>query len=222
MESSKSLKGSKPPSALKTIYLILYNLASAIAWLTVLGRTASNAGINGTAFVAPGVAEWTKWTQTMAGMEVLHAALGVVRAPLVTTLMQVSSRYLLVWGVVHFFPSVASTPGYTSMLLAWSITEVIRYSYFALTLSGVQPTALTWLRYNTFFILYPIGIASECWLVYQAIEPASVKFGDWYSYSLIFILGVYVPGSYIMYTHMMAQRKKVMRTLKAQNDQVSK
>ncbi|CAC9888407.1 unnamed protein product [Aureobasidium pullulans] len=68
------------------------------------------------------------------------------------------------------------------MLIAWSITEVIRYSYFAINLStGSVPNAWLWLRYNTFFILYPLGISS----------------------------------SYILFTHMMAQRRKIMRGTRA-------
>lgn len=83
-------------------------------------------------------------------------------------------------------------------------------------------------RYNTFYVLYPLGICSETWLIYQAIQPA----GAWrvqYEYMLKLILFIYIPGtssrplstyldeahpavgSYILYTHMMAQRRKMMR-----------
>lgn len=74
--------------------------------------------------------------------------IGVVRAPLFTTLMQVASRFLLVWGIVNTFPNrTARSPAYSTMLLAWSATETIRYSYFALNLAtGEVPRALTWLR----------------------------------------------------------------------------
>ncbi|KAH8801641.1 protein-tyrosine phosphatase-like protein [Xylogone sp. PMI_703] len=107
--------------------------------------------------------------------------------------MQVSSRILLVWGVVNNFPSLAQSPIYSSMLVAWSITEVIRYSYFVLTLSGYSPAISTWLRYNTFFVLYPMGISSECWMIYLAIEPAR-KLRQEYAWFLQAILGIYVPG----------------------------
>ncbi len=30
-------------------------------------------------------------------------------------------------------------------------------------------------RYNTFYVLYPVGIASEMYLIYHAIEPAGHK-----------------------------------------------
>jgi hypothetical protein len=110
--------------------------------------------------------------------------------------MQVASRYLLVWLIVEPFPhtTALSSPAYSSMLIAWSVTEVIRYSYFALTLStGGVPDWMLWLRYNTFFVLYPLGISSECWLIWKARTPArGVHHGlEW---ALMAILVVYVPG----------------------------
>lgn len=147
--------------------------------------------------------------------------------------MQVASRILLIWGIVHPFPNtVAFSPVYSSMLIAWSVTEVIRYSYFAINLStGSVPALWLWLRYNTFFVLYPLGISSECWLVWLAATgPAKQYTGV--REGLFAILLIYVPGklltyscafwakglieslsagSYILFTHMMAQRRKVMR-----------
>ena len=110
--------------------------------------------------------------------------------------MQVASRFLLVWGIVYFFPVVAqSSLAYSTMLIAWSTTEVIRYSYFAVNLAyGSLPKFLVWLRYNTFFVLYPLGISSECWLVWLSTQPARVKYGDVAGWGLSGVLAVYVPG----------------------------
>lgn len=120
---------------------------------------------------------------------------GIVRAPLFTTLMQVASRILLIWGIVYPFPNtVAFSPIYSSMLIAWSVTEVIRYSYFAINLSaGSVPAIWMWLRYNTFFVLYPLGISSECWLVWLAATgPAKQYTGV--REALFAILLIYIPG----------------------------
>lgn len=201
-------------SPLKTGYLILYNFASAVAWSVVLGRTIGLLYLRGPSVVYAGVGEWTKWTQTAAAMEIVHSLLGVVRAPISTTIMQVSSRLLLVWPVVNAWPFLALSPFYSSMLIAWSVTEVIRYSYFALSLAGFLPDALTWIRYTTFYVLYPLGITSECMLIYGATIPASQRSGT-EANILYGILAIYVPGSYILFTHMMKQRRKVMRSLKA-------
>lgn len=62
--------------------------------------------------------------------------------------MQVASRFVLVWGIVDNFPNTtASSPVYSSMLFAWSATEVIRYSYFTINLYFKDvPDFLLWLR----------------------------------------------------------------------------
>ncbi|TDZ23826.1 putative very-long-chain (3R)-3-hydroxyacyl-CoA dehydratase [Colletotrichum sidae] len=214
-------KPQRRSSPVKNAYLILYNFVSAVAWSVVLGRTIGLYTLRGSRFVHLGVGDWTRWTQTMAAMEILHALLGVVRAPVFTTVMQVLSRFVLVWGVVYPFPYLANSTWYSSMLLAWSVTEVIRYSYFALTLSGFQPKFLTWLRYNTFFVLYPIGISSECALIWYSAGPAK-QFGELVPYIPYGILAIYVPGSYILYTYMMKQRRKVMRNIRAEEAARSK
>lgn len=117
-----------------------------------------------------------------------------MRAPVFTTAMQVTSRILLVWFIVQPFPFLAKSAAYSSMLYAWSVTEVIRYSYFTLSLSGLLPGFLSWLRYNTFYVLYPLGISSECWLIYKAIGPAKESRQE-YAWLLQLILFVYIPGA---------------------------
>jgi len=210
--SAKRKPGPKPlqSSSPKIQYLILYNFISALLWLVIFGRVLLLVPLVGFGRVYNGVGRFAKWTQTIAILEVVHAATGLVRAPVRTTVMQVASRFLLVWGVVDNFPSLAKSTAYSTMLIAWSVTEVIRYSFFVLTLSGYSPGFIGWLRYNTFFVLYPLGISSECVLVYKAIEPAR-KRGQEYAWALQLVLLVYIPGSYILFTHMMAQRRKVMR-----------
>ncbi|KAL7791036.1 hypothetical protein V8C37DRAFT_410622 [Trichoderma ceciliae] len=227
MAPSENSASRKPPSsAIRNGYLVLYNAASAMAWGLVLQSTVAALVRSGpqTVFLATG--EFTKWTQTAAALEILHSLLGVVRSPLFTTLMQVASRFLLVWGILFLYPYLAiQSPTYSSMLIAWSVTEVIRYSYFALSLSGLTPRALTWLRYHTFFVLYPIGILSECSLVYlAAVGPAATATEyplTLMPYVLYGILVIYVPGAYVLYTYMMAQRRKVLRSLKTKDEKAT-
>lgn len=54
-----------------------------------------------------GLGEATKWVQTLAVMEVVHAALGWVRSPVGTVASQVASRLWAVWGVVEMVPKVS-------------------------------------------------------------------------------------------------------------------
>ncbi|PVH97531.1 PTPLA-domain-containing protein [Periconia macrospinosa] len=213
------------PAYLKNQYLISYNAISAALWFGVLGRVLMFGHYYGleSGDVYEESERYTRLTQSLAVMEIVHSAIGVVRAPLFTTLTQVASRLLLVWGIGYNFPQTTKySPAYSTMLIAWSVTELIRYSYFVFLLgkSGV-PKLWTWLRYNTFFVLYPLGVASECWLVYSAIPPAS-KLDERYGYALWAILATYIPGFYMLFTHMLKQRSKVLkaaRTEKAKKGQ---
>jgi very-long-chain (3R)-3-hydroxyacyl-CoA dehydratase len=241
-DSQRPAARAPPKKSLRTQYLTLYNLASAALWLRVFWRVVLTVAVGGGwEKVFAGTDETVRLTQSVAVLEVVHAALGefnasmssqrvvssitskltilspgIVRAPLLTTLMQVASRFLLVWGIAFNFPSTtAASPAYTTMLLAWSATEIIRYGYFAYNLHfGGVPGWLTWLRYNTFFVLYPLGISSECWLVYSATGPAREQWGQMWEWALYAVLAIYVPGAYVLYTHMMGQRRKVLRGLR--------
>lgn len=58
-------------------YLVFYNLISAVLWLAILGRTALLVPLVGFENVHGGVGEFTKWTQTLALLEIVHSALGM-------------------------------------------------------------------------------------------------------------------------------------------------
>ncbi|KAL8763219.1 MAG: hypothetical protein Q9184_000937 [Pyrenodesmia sp. 2 TL-2023] len=189
-------------------YLTAYNSVCALLWFSVFGRVVLLIPITGHESIYEAAGDITKWTQTVAVLEILHSAFGLVRSPLPMTALQVSSRLFLVWAIVDHFPAATSTsPFYSSMLVAWSATEVVRYSYFVLNLRGSVSGFMTWLRYNMFYVLYPMGITSECVLVWKASEAA----GEPWRWVGWIVLGLYVPGSYVLYTYMIAQRRKVMK-----------
>ncbi|TFK44631.1 tyrosine phosphatase-like protein [Crucibulum laeve] len=161
----------------------------------------------------------TAFVQSFAILEVVHVLLGWVRSPIQTTAMQVASRLFLVWGIVEQFPDVRTNPLYASMVLAWSATEVIRYSFYACNLLGYSPSLLLYLRYTTFYALYPLGASSEAFLIYATL-PASSPFPGWQSwlhgmwkptdYVRAGLFAIWWPGLYVMYTYMIAQRRKVL------------
>jgi very-long-chain (3R)-3-hydroxyacyl-CoA dehydratase len=72
-----------------------------------------------------------------------------------------------------------SSPLFTTMLLAWSLTEVIRYTYYATSLLGIKIRALDWLRYTTFLPLYPLGAASEAFISFSTLPPLSKLVPSW-------------------------------------------
>lgn len=75
--ASRSSSSNPPPfSSFKNLYLILYNLICALLWLVVLGRVVSLVSLTGFESTYAGVGEFAKWTQTIALLEIVHAAAG--------------------------------------------------------------------------------------------------------------------------------------------------
>lgn len=78
------------------------------------------------------------------------------------------------------------------MVFAWSLTEVIRYSFYAANLLGHEPYALLYLRYTTFYVLYPLGAASEAFVNYSTLPASSPipSLGSW-------LRGMWTPADYV-------------------------
>ncbi|KAJ3086580.1 hypothetical protein HK102_012885 [Quaeritorhiza haematococci] len=218
---AKGTKTVKAPLPTITAWLILYNFASLAGWayslyLLVRSVVPASAFSGGKFELAFDKAyEGSGWVvtvvQTGALLEVFHSLFGFVRTPVATTAMQVASRLLLVWGVCYPFdvPEVRLNVAYTTMVIAWSITEVIRYLYYGLNLLGSQPGWLLWCRYTFFFVLYPLGAGSEWWLLTNAFDAAR-KLDERVYWAFYVMSWVYAPGFYIMYTHMIGQRRKYL------------
>ena len=107
--------------------------------------------------------------------------------------------------------------------VSWGLVEVPRYGYYYAALLGTPPSWLTWLRYSLFIVLYPSGISGEIGCLWNSLDYIrDHHVGDWAlpnAHNLVFrwyialwviLVVVYPPGGYIMYTHMLKQRSKVL------------
>lgn len=176
-------------------YLVAYNTVSALLWLSLLARTALVSLTDGLDHTYAAVRALLLVTQTLAALEIVHAATGLVHAPVLTTVVQVAGRSTVLWVVVENYPSAAWSPFYPFMVLAWSAADTIRYLYFAVRLvAGHQYPTLTWLRYSAFYLLYPVGIAGELGLVYHAVSEAFHLGFNVHAWAYIAAATIYIPG----------------------------
>ncbi|KAH7239364.1 tyrosine phosphatase-like protein [Fusarium tricinctum] len=207
-QSTKTHQASKPST-----YLFLYNTVSGLLRTAILARTIYLWADHGNGAVRDELNVTARWTETLTVIEVIHAVTGLVRAAPATTALQVAGRNTIIWAITRNYPDVAfRETAYSLMLMAWNAADAVRYLYFALqTGTGSVPAALTWLRYNMFFVLYPIGILSEMRLVYEVIVPSRAR-NPMYQYLLWFGLAIYLPAFYILFGHMLAQRAKLNRS----------
>ncbi|CAH0722580.1 unnamed protein product, partial [Brenthis ino] len=223
--SAKPQKKNKPsePSALGKSYLIAYNGVQTLGWSYLLLQTA-------TYFLNRGTLDnyWNevKWTiiifQNAAILEILHAAIRLVPSNVLVVFMQIFSRVFLVCGILMVTDSAIVSPGLPLCVLAWSITEILRYSYYALNLLNIVPHVLLFFRYSTFLVLYPLGITGELLCMYHSLNEIAEKElftmsmpNKWnfifnYYYILIFYMFLYIPLFPYLFGHMLKQRKKML------------
>merc|ERR1719499_164556 len=207
-----------------SLYLILYNVVQFFGWSYILALCAlsvvKNQNFDG--LYTADVELALKIFQTLALLEFFHALFGLVRSNAVQTLGQVFSRNYIVWLIVHQVPLAKDSPGIPLLLFAWSITECIRYPFYALQIMGSGVYAITWLRYTLFIVLYPMGVLGEMWTVYSAqpsilhSQTLSLSMPNKYNmafsfYHLTWMQQFLWPlGLYQLYTYMLKQRSKVI------------
>jgi very-long-chain (3R)-3-hydroxyacyl-CoA dehydratase len=147
--------------AFTSMYLAAYNGLSFLLWAYLMFRAVSLA--------LPLSAEnrlhelydtilfpFLAGTQSLAALEVIHAATGLVRASPTTTALQVLGKNLVVWTVMVPFPELiigrdghgaSGIWGFLGCVVFWGLSELIRYGYFAVMLTaGDVPAWLKWLR----------------------------------------------------------------------------
>ncbi|POY73083.1 hypothetical protein BMF94_3921 [Rhodotorula taiwanensis] len=230
-KSSSSRSSGRPrgPTGPVKLYLTAYNAAAAAAWSYVLYRIAAHmggadgltglkewAGVQGTTetllkrsrTAVDDAGEVVKWVQTSALLEVVHAASGLVRSPIGTTVAQVASRLALVWGVCEIFPEIPHSPFYVSMVTAWSLAEIIRYTHYATGLQGFKLKPLEWIRYTAFYILYPLGAGSEAILMFLSGRVAKEEYGLFAQLAINSLVSAWPVALFLLMSYMHGQRRK--------------
>lgn len=205
-------------------YLIAYNVCQMLGWavigVKILDHLKRENGDYTQLYTV--VEPLLQIFQTAAVLEILHSATGWVRSNLMVTTAQVFSRVFLLWGVVWSVPEVQGSKFILCFLCAWTVTEIIRYSFYFFSLVGFVPYTLKWCRYTLFIILYPVGVTGEVMTIYEALPsvqtsnlyslplPNPYNIGFSFYYYLWFILASYVPVFPHLYLHMFSQRKKII------------
>lgn len=89
------------------------------------------------------------------------------------------------------------------MIFAWSLTETIRYMFYAEQLliestPDNEPTwQLLWARYTTFYALYPLGAGSEAACMIYTL-PWFSQGAEWNvrAYAYLGLSIIWIPGEY--------------------------
>eukprot|EP00499_Haloplacidia_sp_CaronLabIsolate_P006158 CAMPEP_0196781344 /NCGR_PEP_ID=MMETSP1104-20130614/9570_1 /TAXON_ID=33652 /ORGANISM="Cafeteria sp., Strain Caron Lab Isolate" /LENGTH=215 /DNA_ID=CAMNT_0042151573 /DNA_START=18 /DNA_END=665 /DNA_ORIENTATION=+ len=204
-------------------YLLAYNLASLGGWIYVLALCVMHIAGGMTGSLWAQVELPLKIVQTAAALEIVHAVFGLVRSSPFAVFLQVWSRIYVLWFLANLTPAAQEHWSFTLMCTSWSIVELPRYTFYALKVYDKEvPSALLFLRYHLFMVLYPTGISGELGVLLSALphiaehQPFSWKLPNEYNavfnfyYFNLFVLAVLYPlGGPFMYMHMWRQRQKI-------------
>ena len=171
--------------------------------------------------------------QGLAVLEIFHTLFKWVKSPVLTTFAQVASRLLVLLLINGYFTVfIANSPlpfnkdslnisnylracnahileikiGIITVSFAWGITELVRYSFYFLSLLNRQMGWLVWMRYSLFIVLYPLGVTGE-WLLFLAPFTISTITLAPQAYIIGFLILAYAYYFPVLYTYMWKQRR---------------
>jgi len=221
---------------LKNIYLKAYNLLSALGWLYVAVLTVKTTltwkdsnDFFQSKNLYTNVRKPLITLLATAYLEVFHAVVKLVPSNPSIVFMQVFARFICVVGVADVFKVCQASSGVSLMLICWSISEVTRYLYYV----DSSAYLLKWCRYSFFLVIYPIGAFGELlcyWNAAEYIQPLNIrrqysinlpnKYNISFDTFIVFwaVMIIYPPAFYVMYNHMLHQRKKMLYRI-AKNEQ---
>ncbi|XP_057708525.1 very-long-chain (3R)-3-hydroxyacyl-CoA dehydratase 2 [Corythoichthys intestinalis] len=213
----------KGPGALATAYLVIYNVVMTAGWLVIaVGLVRAYLARGSYHGLYYSIEKPLKFFQTGAILEIVHCAVGIVPSSVILTLFQVTSRVFLTWAVTHSVREVQNEDSVLLFVSAWTITEIIRYSFYTFSLLNHLPYLIKWARYTFFIVLYPLGVSGELLTIYAALPhvqktglysitlPNKYNFSFDYHTFLVFFMISYIPVFPQLYFHMIRQRKKIL------------
>ncbi len=155
------------------------------------------------------------FSQLAAILEIFHAHKGWVKTPVLTAFLQIFSRVFVLM-LINILPfehywSFFGINGLHLIMIAWCITEIVRYSFYALNLIDQEWSVLRFLRYSLFLALYPLGVTGELLIIASAFYYFLPSLGLLGTIGAIIIYIIFFPK---MYGHMLNQRRKKLGNVK--------
>ena len=155
--------------------IILYNALNCLMWLTVL--------INHDRVLLQTV-------QLVGLIDIVLAGFRLIKSNPVVVAKQIVSRV----AIILLTDYAANKYVLSGLCIAWGIADSVRYFH--------QIYNIDFLRYNLFYVLYPVGITFEllCYYYYSKYPIVNDMFA-----LILAVYLIYGPG---MYNHMIIQRRK--------------
>lgn len=134
----------------------LHNGLALLGWLTVQALSTSLLMADSEAMKADTAERFAvpimvcQIIQVLQILDIVFILLGTSKGSIVGASAQIAGRLLV--ALLYMSPAIAPVP-IANVLIAWSLADTNRYLYYLF-----KNPLTTWLRYNGFLVLYPVGI----------------------------------------------------------------
>lgn len=175
-------------------YLSAYNVVQGGLWATLLVLTLLHLA-NGPVLIYTYLEPFSRWTQTFALLDVLHAATQLIPSNTATTFTQVVTRVIQVWAIWWAFPeailgddsqsmnakygwngSSSGSIAFVALLLAWSLADAIRYTYLLCKMHGMEGRVLTWTRCENLFSAWYLRTYTHVKQIHDVLRSLSDRY----------------------------------------------
>ncbi|XP_063044536.1 very-long-chain (3R)-3-hydroxyacyl-CoA dehydratase-like isoform X2 [Engraulis encrasicolus] len=212
-------------SVLETLtktYLFTYNLIQLLGFLWIFSSITVNLALEGTDSVYHTFDYcWIVMfiCQILAVVEVLNPALGLVNTPVFPAMVQVMGRNVILFVIFGSLVEMQNRIIVFFVFYTWSAIEIFRYPFCLLACLGMEWRLLSWLRYTSWALLYPLATVAEAVTVVQSLSifdesdlysiPLPPALGQSLSFSFTLKLYLFVMflGLFINLRHMNSQRR---------------
>ncbi|PAV57136.1 hypothetical protein WR25_26157 [Diploscapter pachys] len=156
---------------------------------------------------------------TLQIIDLLHGLAKLTQTDVRSGALQVFGRLFILYSI-HANPNLYIKTATYVLLVVYAVIETIRYPYYGLRAFNYELYAVTWLRYNAWIVLYPLGFVCEAISMYQSIPyfwssdkwslhlPRPLNFSISFAYFMsLTLFGVLPYAAYHLLNHMAAQRR---------------
>lgn len=160
------------PVGVKTKVQLVYNLNQTCGWFYVAYLMMISFASNPDALLAtetfPAVGSMVVLLCQLSFLEIPLAVFKIIPSSVVVVLAQLIARNIVILVTVNRHPSVQSSPAVFLFVLAWTLTETVRFPWLMFKTLGTPPYILSYIRYASPVLLYPLGAVGEFWSMYNA------------------------------------------------------
>lgn len=145
-----------------------------------------------------------KIVQSFMVVDIILILVGMSKGSILGSLAQITGRLIV---ALYYLTPETEHLSFALMAIIWSIADVNRYLYYV-----AKNSITTFLRYNSFLILYPIGIYAEMKVINSFIKNNSQTISlEEIWFTRVVQAGICI-GMLFLYNYMLKMRRKHLKS----------